>query len=112
MNERITKWEIEVYANEKGNKPFQEWLSQLDASLKARVLERINRVRDGNFGDHKFLQDGIYELRFHFGSGYRVYYGKIGIRIILLLTGGSKGKQNQDIKKAKTYLKNYKEEKS
>ncbi len=109
MDKYASQWEIEVYTDEKGKIPFNEWLSNLDFPIKARILERLNRIRDENFGDSKLLQDGVFELRFHFGSGYRVYYGKSGQRIVLLLTGGDKSNQKRDIKKALEYWKEYKD---
>jgi putative addiction module killer protein len=78
-------------------------------TTQLRVVDRLNRIRDGNFGDSKTLQEGICELRLHFGSGYRVYYGKVGTRIVLLLCGGDKGNQQRDIKKALKYWNDYKE---
>lgn len=110
MNDIISTWSIEIYTDEKGDAPFEEWLFSLDTSLQLRVIARLDRMRDGNFGDSKILQGGIIELRLHFGSGYRVYYGKIGKRIVLLLCGGEKGSQQRDINKALKFWKDYKEE--
>jgi putative addiction module killer protein len=61
----------------------------------------------GNLGDHKFIGDGIYELRLAFGAGYRIYYGVEGDALMLLLCGGDKSTQRKDIKKASMYLKDY-----
>lgn len=110
MNDIISTWEIELYTDEKGKVPFDEWLFSLDTSAQLRVTARIDRMRDGNFGDSKTLQDGISELRLHFGAGYRVYYGKIGRRVVLLLCGGDKGSQQKDIKKALKYWEDYKQD--
>lgn len=110
MSDIIPTWDIEVYTDEKGKSPFEEWLLGLDTSVQLRVTARIDRIRDGNFGDSKALQEGISELRLHFGSGYRVYYGKVGRRVVLLLCGGDKGSQQRDIKKALNYWEDYKEE--
>jgi len=66
----------------------------------------------GNFGDCKPVSAGVFEFRLHFGSGYRIYYGKDGSTIILLLCGGDKNTQNRDIKKAKQYWKDYQEQKN
>jgi putative addiction module killer protein len=109
MNDIISTWEIEVYTDAKGQASFEAWLFSLDTSVQLRIAARIDRMRDGNFGDSKTIQDGICELRLHFGAGYRIYYGKVGKRIVLLLCGGDKGSQQRDINKALTYWADYKD---
>ncbi|KAF3361886.1 hypothetical protein PHSC3_001568 [Chlamydiales bacterium STE3] len=74
---------------------------------RAQVLMRLDRLKLGNFGDCKTLQEGVCELRIYYGPGIRIYYGKIGSKVVLLLCGGDKGSQNRDIVKAKEYLKDY-----
>jgi putative addiction module killer protein len=74
---------------------------------RAQILMRLDRLKLGNFGDCKTLQDGVCELRIHYGPGIRIYYGKIGSKVILLLCGGDKGSQDRDIAKAKDYFKEY-----
>ena len=64
-------------------------------------------LMDGNFNNYKSVGDGVFELRFFFGAGYRVYFAFDGENVILLLCGGDKSTQNDDIKKAKEYLKIY-----
>ena len=76
-----------------------------------KLLRRLDRVRQGNFGDFKHIGDGVYELRIDYGPGYRVYYGKDGNRIVLLLIGGDKSTQRRDIGTAVTYLQDYEERK-
>jgi len=83
---------------------FRNWVEKLDPGIRRRLLARIDRVCLGNFGDHKQLQPGLYEMRFFFGSGYRVYYTLRDGRIVLLLAGGDKSSQARDIAKAKTIL--------
>ncbi|MBZ0257377.1 type II toxin-antitoxin system RelE/ParE family toxin [bacterium] len=104
----ISTWKIEVYTDEKGKSPFEDWLLSLDTQVQLRVVSRIDRIRDGNFGDSKSLNEGVSELRLHFGSGYRVYYGKVGNMIVLLLCGGDKGTQRRDVKKALDYWEDFK----
>jgi putative addiction module killer protein len=100
--------EIEVYQTTTGKRPFEIWLKGLkEVHTKARILTRLDRLRFGNFGDCKTLQDGISELRIHYGPGIRIYYGKIGNKIVLLLSGGDKSSQNKDINKAKDYFNDY-----
>lgn len=75
---------------------------------KARIAMRINRLKSGNFGDCKPLDEGVWELRIDWGSGYRIYYAQAGQVLMLLLLGGDKRKQTTDIKQAKEYWKDYK----
>lgn len=66
-------------------------------------MVRLDRVEEGNFGDHGPVGEGVSELRFHPGTGHRVYYGQIGRDIVILLAGGPKSSQESDIKLAKEY---------
>ena len=75
--------------------------------MRSKILTRLDRLKLGNFGDCKTIGDGLAELRIHYGPGIRVYYSKIGNKVILLLCGGDKGSQSKDISKAKEYLKEY-----
>lgn len=102
----VFKTQIEIYTTKDGS-PFIEWLESLDKTVRYRVKERLDRVRLGNFGDHKFVGDGVYELRLVFGSGYRIYYSNKDGAVVLLLCGGNKPSQKKDIKKAIEYLKDY-----
>lgn len=99
--------EVIIFADNAGNSPFTEWLDDLDSSTRARIEQRILRVSLGNYGDHKVLQDGINELRFTFGAGYRVYFGEDGDTVVVLISGGDKSTQKKDIKKAIEYWKEY-----
>ncbi|MEM9946044.1 MAG: type II toxin-antitoxin system RelE/ParE family toxin [Cyanobacteria bacterium P01_D01_bin.36] len=101
------QWEIRGYENERGIRPFEEWLLTLSKTTRVRVEERIDRLTYGNFGDHKTVGKGVYELRLFFGSGYRVYYAIVGTQIVLLLAGGDKKSQTKDIKKAQSYWNQY-----
>jgi putative addiction module killer protein len=77
-----------------------------DKKTRLSILMRIQRLREGNFGDFKSF-DGLYELRLNLGPGYRIYCSKIGKQLILLLGGGDKNSQNLDIKKCKSYLEDH-----
>ena len=72
----------------------------------------MDRVANGNFGDHQFCQDGVWELRIHYGPGYRVYYGREGETVVVLLCGGSKRAQSADIKEAVRYWLDYQRRKN
>ena len=100
-----------IHYMENGRDIFEEWRISLRDSMGKKAIDRgILRLEQGIFGDHKPCREGVWELRIHVGAGYRVYYSKSGNKIILLLCGGSKSSQKQDIDKAVEYLKKYKEE--
>jgi len=81
---------------------FDDWLDNLrDRTAVLRISARIDRVEQGNFGDTKSVTQEISELRFFFGSGYRIYYIIKEKTVVLLLNGGDKSSQKKDIKKAK-----------
>jgi len=86
---------------------FTKWIQRLkDKAAKALIAARIRRISAGNFGDSKFLEDGIFELRIDYGPGYRVYFTQRGQEIVILLCGGDKSTQDRDIKAAKKIVKN------
>jgi putative addiction module killer protein len=100
--------EIRHYLTASGKDTYQQWLDKLK-DLKGRVAiqRRIDRLAGGNFGDHRFCRDGVWELRIDFGPGYRVYYAQERETIVLLLSGGSKRTQSADIKDAVDYWRDY-----
>lgn len=100
-------YKIREYLTEDGINPFRNWLSTLDIKIKARVQARLMRFEQGNFGDHKSVGNGIWEARFMFGSGYRVYYALDGQEVVLLLLGGDKQSQPKDIRKAQQHWQDY-----
>ena len=104
--------EIKFYKLPNGKEPVKEWLLYLDNSLKVKVIRRIERIYDDNFGDYKQLDSNLYELRFTLGKGYRIYYTIQNEVVVLLLNAGDKSKQSEDIELAKTYLKDIKDDKN
>jgi len=81
---------------------FADWAkSHKDAKLKAKIATRLNQVQSGNFGDHKSIGDKVSEMRINYGPGYRLYYTIRGRIIVILLCGGDKSSQKQDIALAK-----------
>lgn len=89
---------------------FDDWLDKLaDMKAKARVLARIQSAAHGNFGDCASVGDGVFEMRIHFGPGYRLYYTRRGEAVYLLLSGGDKSSQQRDIRHAKEILAAIKE---
>lgn len=106
----LAKKTVVIYANKRGHEPFSEWLSSLkDRTLRARVRNRISRLELGNFGDCEPVGEGVFELRFFFGSGLRVYFAEHESMKVVLLCGGDKKTQNKDILKAKDYWKEFKD---
>ena len=104
-------WEVREYQTPDGGYPFSQWLNRLrDGRLRARIAVRLNRLRLGNFGDAKPVGDGVMELRIHAGAGIRIYFGRIGSRLVLLSTGGDKSSQRRDIEQAKRYWRAYRSE--
>lgn len=99
---------VRTYVASDGDEPFQEWFNRLkDKKVRSAVLARIDRLRSGNFGDHRRLTGDLYELRIHYGAGYRVYFGDVDGETVVLLCGGSKRTQKRDIQKAEEYWKEF-----
>lgn len=94
---------VREYLTNEGRSPYREWLDDLDTSARARAQARVLRFESGNFGDHKSLAGGVWEARLLFGPGYRIYFGKIGSAVILLLAGGDKKSQRRDIRRAQAF---------
>lgn len=89
--------------NIKQTPDFEKWLKSLkDRIAYAKVIVRLDRMKNGNFGDVESVGNGVSELRIHHGKGYRVYFANKNNEIILLLIGGDKSSQQADIKKAKS----------
>lgn len=103
-------YEIEFYVTPEGRTPFLDWLERLRDRIGERAIEnRLFRVAQGNLGDHKYCQDGVWELRLNTVPGYRIYYGIEG-RTVLLLCAGDKSSQTTDIARAVSYRKRHLEE--
>ncbi len=90
--------EIRHSLTAEGKDPVLEWLKQLcDPVAKVQIIKRINRLEQGNFGDHRFRREGVWELRVNTGAGYRLYYAQADVQVVLLLCGGDKRTQDTDI---------------
>jgi putative addiction module killer protein len=80
---------------------FEQWFLGLrDRTTRLRIQARIDRVTDGNFGDHKSVGENVFEMRLQFGAGYRIYYLERNSDIVVLLAGGDKSTQSSDIQTA------------
>ena len=94
-------FEIRHYLTADGKDIYLDWLKLLrDPIAKVQVVKRVSRIEQGNFGDHKFCRDGVWELRVDVGPSYRVYYAQAGSQVVLLLCGGDKRSQDADIARA------------
>lgn len=96
--------EIIFYELDNGKCPVQDWLISLDTSVRVKIVKRIERIYDDNFGDYKMIAPDLFELRFTIGKGYRIYYTIKNEVCVLLLNAGDKSKQSKDIALAKHYL--------
>ncbi|WP_449418311.1 type II toxin-antitoxin system RelE/ParE family toxin [Phormidium nigroviride] len=104
----VTPKEIKRYVIADGRVPFDEWFDSLrDFNAILRIEKRLERVGNGNLGDAPSVGEGVCELRINYGPGYRIYFGQVGETIVLLLIGGDKSTQEQDIRKAKEYWNDY-----
>lgn len=105
MDDRI---EIRVFRGRRSQSPFLKWQnSQKDKRTIAIVQSRLNRIRLGNFGDCGALGGGVEELRIDQGPGHRIYFGRAGKNVVILLCAGSKSTQSKDIGKARKYWREY-----
>jgi putative addiction module killer protein len=106
VSQRIQLRMITVYTTE----VFDAWFADLrDKQAARRIQARIDRVEEGNFGDHKPVGAGVLEMRIHHGPGYRVYFTLKGMEIVILLAGGDKSSQGKDIQTAQALARQLKE---
>jgi putative addiction module killer protein len=100
----MDRYEVERYKTPNGRVPITDWILGLkDHKARTAIDRRIYRLEEGNFGDHKFCSDGVWELRIDVGPGYRLYYGLAGAKLVLLVCGGDKQTQSSDILRAAQY---------
>jgi putative addiction module killer protein len=90
--------EVREYQDRDDHSPFREWFDRLNAEAARKVTSALYRVGVGNFSNVKGVGSGVYECRIDFGPGYRIYFGKDGAHIVILLEGGTKQRQQNDIK--------------
>ena len=105
----MIEYTVKIYEAANRKRPFETWFNKLaNRKIQITVDLRLERVRMGNLGLCKSLKNGIYELKIDIGPGYRIYFGKVGNNIILLLCAGDKRSQKNDIEKAKKYFQDFK----
>jgi putative addiction module killer protein len=103
--------DIREYHDRGGHSPFREWYDRLNAEAARRVTTALYRVGLGNFSNAKSVGAGVYECKINFGPGYRVYFGREGEQIVILLGGGTKQRQQNDIRLALERWEDYKQRK-
>jgi putative addiction module killer protein len=100
--------ELRYYLAGDGKSPFEQWYSGLDTAAGAKVAVALARLEQGNLSNVKPVGEGVLEYRIDWGPGYRVYFGRDGAVLVILLTGGTKKRQQRDIDTAKTIWDDYK----
>jgi putative addiction module killer protein len=103
---------IREYLDPKGRSPFARWFQGLNAPAAAKVTTSLVRIEQGNFSNTKGVGAGVFECRIDFGPGYRVYFGKDGDALVILIGGGTKRHQSTDIRAAHECWNDYKERKT
>jgi putative addiction module killer protein len=102
---------VKEYLDARGDSPFAHWFGGLDAMAAAKVATALYRLEQGNFSRVKGVGGGLYECKINFGPGYRIYFGKDGDALIILLGGGTKKRQQADITAALSCWEDYKRRK-
>jgi putative addiction module killer protein len=100
--------EVIEYIRDDGHCPFAEWFARLDDRAAAKVTTVLERMKAGNFGDYKSVGQGVMERRIHYGPGYRIYFGRDGAKLVVLVGGGTKSRQSSDIEQAQETWAEYK----
>lgn len=103
--------EIVEYETEDGKNHYKKWFKSLPSEHARKVVTAIRRMEAGNLGDSKHLSEGLYEHRIHNPAALRIYFGKKGKELVILLAGGGKAHQGRDIARAKTLWQEYKKNK-
>jgi putative addiction module killer protein len=101
--------EIRYYVAAGGEQPFADWFADMEPVARAKVTRAIARLEQGNLSNVKSVGEGVLECRIDFGPGYRVYFGRDGEALVILLTGGTKKRQQRDIDSARAYWRDYKQ---
>jgi putative addiction module killer protein len=101
--------ELRYYRDGSDDSPFEQWFAALDAQAAAKVVVALARIEQGNLSNVKPVGEGVLEYRIDWGPGYRVYFGRDGNVLVILLTGGTKKRQQRDIDTAKALWADYKQ---
>ncbi len=103
--------EVAEYLDAERNSPYAKWFDRLNVAAAVKVATAVYRMGQGNLSNVKSVGAGVYEYRIVFGPGYRIYFGKDGDRLVILLAGGTKKRQDVDIAAAKGHWYDYKRRK-
>lgn len=103
--------ELRHYVAPDGREPFAEWFVDRDPVARAKVTRALVRLEQGNTSSVKSVGEGVLDYRIDFGPGYRVYFGRDGETLVILLTGGTKQRQQRDVEAAHAYWRDYKQRK-
>jgi len=104
--------DVREYIDTAGRSPFTKWLRALNVHAAAKVAAALERVAGGNLSNVKAVGNGVLEYKVDFGPGYRIYFGRDGDRLIILLAGGTKKRQQEDIRLAKANWEDYRNRKT
>lgn len=104
--------EVLEYLDQRGHSPFAAWSDRLNKEAAAKVATALARMQQGNFSNAKGVGAGVFEYRIDFGPGYRIYFGKDGERLVILVGGGTKKRQQDDIATALARWQDYKQRKA
>ncbi|MXZ80175.1 MAG: type II toxin-antitoxin system RelE/ParE family toxin [Gammaproteobacteria bacterium] len=99
--------EVREYLDTEGNSPYGKWFDRLNVAAAAKVATAVHRMGQGNFSNVKGVGAGIFEFRIDIGPDYRIYFGKDGDQLVILLAGGTKKRQDADIVVAKANWRDY-----
>lgn len=103
--------DVQQYIDSKGKTPFGKWFDSLDVQAAAKVTTALEKIAKGNLSNVEPVGEGVSEYKIDWGPGYRIYFGKDGEILVILLGGGTKKRQATDIATAKQAWGQYKERK-
>ena len=104
--------EVREYIDARGRSPYAKWFNRLPAQAAAKMAVAVTRMHQGNLSNVKGIGEGVLEYRIDWGPGYRIYFGRDGETMIILLAGGTKQRQDQDIARAKKCWNDYRQRKT
>ena len=103
--------DVVEYVDQNGKTPFGKWFAGLNAQAAAKITAVLEKIAKGNLSKVESVSSGVYEYKLHWGPGYRVYFGKDGEKLVILVGGGTKKRQSADIEAAQACWADYKKRK-